>query len=108
MGEGAMSRSSGDRPNIHGALSRRVFLRRSLATVAALPSAAAILAACSKPGANGPGGSGSANPGISPASPDNPVTWPMFGQPIADDTPIETDATLQVYNWGYYLWPALF
>lgn len=91
-----------------GRVSRREFLRRSIGAAAVLPSAAAILAACTKPGTTSPVPSGARNPLTNPANPDNPVTWPFFGQPIADDTPIETDVTLQVYNWSAYLWPALF
>jgi len=89
-------------------MNRRSFLQRSAALTAALPSAAAILAACSKPGTGSPVPSGSRNPLEVPPSPKNPVKWPLYGQAIADDTPIETNVTLQVYNWGYYLWPALF
>jgi spermidine/putrescine transport system substrate-binding protein len=91
-----------------GPMNRRQFLRRSAALGIALPSAAAILAACSKPGTDSPVPSGSRNPFEQPPSPQNPVKWPLFQQPIATDTPIETDVTLQVYNWGYYMWPALF
>src|SRR5437867_4019095 len=89
------------------AMNRRQFLGRSIGAALALPSAAAILEACSKPGTETPIPSGAQNPVTNPASPDNPVTWPLIGQPIADDTPIETDVTLNIYNWGYYLWPAL-
>jgi spermidine/putrescine transport system substrate-binding protein len=90
------------------AMNRRSFLQRSAAFGVAIPSAAAILAACSKPGTGSPVPSGSRNPLEVPPSPKNPVKWPLYGQAIADDTPIETNVTLQVYNWGYYLWPALF
>ncbi|MEA2556108.1 MAG: spermidine/putrescine transport system substrate-binding protein [Actinomycetota bacterium] len=90
------------------AMNRRSFLQRSAALGVAIPSAAAILAACSKPGTGSPVPSGSRNPLEVPPSPKNPVKWPLYGQAIADDTPIETNVTLQVYNWGYYLWPALF
>lgn len=91
-----------------GPMNRRQFLRRSAVLTAGLPSAAAILAACSKPGTGSPVPSGSRNPFEDPPSPQNPVKWPLFQEAIPDDTPIETDVTLQVYNWGYYLWPALF
>jgi spermidine/putrescine transport system substrate-binding protein len=89
-------------------LSRREFLRRSMGTAVALPSAAAILAACSRPGAPSPVASGARNPVTDPARPSDPYTWPLIGKPIADDTPIETNATLQVYNWSSYLWAPLF
>ena len=45
-------------------LSRREFLRRSIGAAVVLPSASAILAACSKPGSDAGGGGGR------PASPD--------------------------------------
>ncbi len=99
-----MSGSSRER----SALSRREFLKRSLGAAVALPSAAAILDACSKPGTKSAAPSGVRNPLTNPATPDNPVTWPFFGQPIADDTPIETNATLMIYNWSDYLWPSVF
>jgi spermidine/putrescine transport system substrate-binding protein len=88
-------------------MNRRAFLKRSAVLTAALPSAAAILAACGKPGTSSPVASGSRNPLENPPSPQNPVKWPLYGEAIADDTPIETNVNLQVYNWGYYLWPAL-
>ena len=89
-------------------LSRRDFLKRSAGAALAFPSAAAVLAACSKPGTSTPVPSGARNPLTNPATPGNPVKWPLFGEAIADDLPIETDATLQIYNWSAYLWPALF
>ncbi|MGZ8626091.1 MAG: extracellular solute-binding protein [Actinomycetota bacterium] len=89
-------------------LSRRDFLRNSIGAAALLPSAAAILAACSKPGTTsgtgttggGPGGTGGARV---LARPDNPVTLPMTRDPIATDTPIE-GGTLRVYNWSDYMY----
>lgn len=92
-----------DVPPIGGAhhdLTRREFLRRSAVTAAAVPSAAAILAACSKPGTTKPGESSA----FQIARPDNPVTLPMNGQPIATDTPLEQDAELLLFNWQDYLW----
>jgi len=88
-------------------MSRRDFLRRSAGAAVALPGAAAILAACSKPGQ-------STRTSIeeqllaNPARPDHPVTLPLYQDPIAASTPIEKGATLQVYNWEDYLWPRLF
>jgi spermidine/putrescine transport system substrate-binding protein len=90
-----------------GPMSRRDFLRRSAGAAVALPSAAAILAACSKPGE-------SSRTSVeeqllaNPARPDHPVTLPLYQDPIAASTPIEKGATLQVYNWEDYLWPRLF
>src|SRR5207342_1573006 len=88
-------------------LSRREFLRRSIATGVALPSLSAILAACGKPGI------GALSPRDrdileSPARPDNPQLLPLYQDPIPTDTPIERNATLHVYNWDQYLWPKLF
>lgn len=90
-----------------GRMNRRDFLRRSAGAAVALPSAAAILAACSKPGR-------STRTSIeeellaNPARPDHPVTLPLYQDPISVSTPIEKGATLQVYNWEDYLWPRLF
>ncbi len=93
-------------------MSRRDFLLRAGGTAIAVPSLAAILAACTKPGT----GSGVAGASASevrdllsnPARPDNPVTLPLFEDPIPTDTPIEEGATLQLYNWKDYLWPKLY
>jgi spermidine/putrescine transport system substrate-binding protein len=96
-------------------LSRRDFLRSSIGAAALMPSAAAILAACSKPGttpapapgatgANGATGATGATGGRVLARPDNPVTLPMTRDPIPTDTPIESGATLRVYNWADYLY----
>jgi spermidine/putrescine transport system substrate-binding protein len=84
-------------------LSRRDFLRRSIGAAAVLPSASAILAACSKPGTtSGGGGTGGTAERVL-ARPDNPVTLPMTRDPIPTDTPIE-GGTLRVYNWDAYLY----
>ena len=84
-------------------LSRREFLRRSLGTAVVLPSAAAILAACSKPGTTSSGGTATGGGERVLARPDNPVTLPMNGEPIPTSTPIET-GTLRVYNWDAYMY----
>ncbi|HET8525386.1 MAG TPA: spermidine/putrescine ABC transporter substrate-binding protein [Actinomycetota bacterium] len=69
----------------------------------ALPSAAAILAACSKPGTTSSGGGATSGNGARVlARPDNPVTLPMTQEPIPIDTPIE-GGTLNVYNWDAYM-----
>src|SRR5438093_11696093 len=80
-------------------LSRREFLVRAGGTAAAVPTLSAILDACSKPGA-----SLSGSEAVQIARPDNPVTLPMNGEPIATDTPIEQGATLQILNWSVYMW----
>jgi spermidine/putrescine transport system substrate-binding protein len=82
-----------------GGLSRRDFLRRSAGAAVALPSAAAILAACEKPGST----SSDSLP-YQLARPERPVTLPLNGEPIATDTPIEQGADLQILNWSVYLW----
>jgi spermidine/putrescine transport system substrate-binding protein len=83
-------------------ISRRDFLRRSVGAAAALPSAAAILAACSKPGTTG-GAPGSPSGERVLARPDNPVTLAMTRDPIATDTPLEA-GPLRVYNWDAYMY----
>jgi spermidine/putrescine transport system substrate-binding protein len=80
-------------------LSRREFLVRAGGTAAAVPTLSAILDACSKPGA-----SVSGSEALQIARPDNPVTLPMNGEPIATDTPIEQGATIQILNWSVYMW----
>ena len=85
-------------------LSRREFLRRSIGAAAVLPSASAILAACSKPGSDTGGGGGETGSTERVlARPDNPVTLPMNGEPIPTDTPIES-GPLRVYNWDAYFY----
>jgi len=85
-------------------MSRRDFLRTSVGAAALLPSASAILAACSKPGTTPSGTGGATGDGARIlARPDNPVTLPMVGEPIATSTPIES-GTLRVYNWDAYFY----
>ncbi len=79
-----MSPAPRERPR---GLSRREFLRRSLGTAVVLPSAAAILAACSKPGTTSSGGTATGGGPRVLARPDNPVTLPMNGEPIPTSTP---------------------
>jgi spermidine/putrescine transport system substrate-binding protein len=95
------------------AISRRRFLRNSLGAAVALPTASAILAACSKPG-QAP--SGSANTigtgGVDLGGPypiattDAPVTWTLYDDLPAIDDGLEPEsgATLQIYNWDQYVW----
>ncbi len=80
--------------------SRRDFLRRAGGAAVAVPSLAAILAACGKP--DEPGQTGSQARTL--ARPDKPVTLELNGDPIGADTPIEEGATLQVYNWSAYMY----
>jgi len=85
----------------HRDLSRRTFLRRAGAAAVAVPSLSAILAACSKPGSTSGGASAIAS--IEIARPDNPVTLPLNGDPIAAGTALEA-GPLQLYNWDSYLY----
>ncbi len=98
-------------------LSRREFLRRAGITGIALPSMAAILAACKNSGTTA-GPTGAKNPfgtgGVSGAAyplprADAPVTWniPANNQPIASNLPPEQGATLKIFNWPYYLKPKI-
>ena len=90
-----------ERP-MHRKMDRRSFMRRAGGTALALPTASAILAACSKPGTTGDA-TGSSGP-VDVARPGDPVTLPLNGEPIPTDTPIEAGATLQVYNWSDYFY----
>jgi spermidine/putrescine transport system substrate-binding protein len=82
-------------------MSRRQFLARAGGAAIAMPSLAAILAACSKPSTSGAGGTGSGE--IPIATPQNPVTLPLTQQPIAADTPLES-GPLVLYNWADYIY----
>ena len=91
-------------------MSRRDFLLRAGGTAIAVPSLAAILAACQKPGTvpsggtTGSGGTSTPAGEIPIASPANPVLLPLTRDPIPTSTPIETDGVLQVYNWDAYFY----
>jgi len=84
-------------------MSRREFLRRTAAGVA-LPSAAAILAACGgRPTAGGEGGE--ETPELRVGTPDNPVELQIFDDnpPIADGLDPEA-GPLRIFNWADYFW----
>jgi spermidine/putrescine transport system substrate-binding protein len=92
-----------ERPNY----TRREFLRRAAASGIALPSLAAILAACrdsSQPSGNAPSGTGVAAGGVL-ADFDNPMELPLYDdiQPIADGLSPEP-GPLRVYNWNDYIY----
>ncbi len=105
------------------AISRREFLRRAGMTGIAVPSMAAILAACGggaettvqnttstgSAGANPYGTGGIAGAPYPLARVDAPVTWAIQDDnpPIASGLPPEKGATLKIYNWPYYLKPAI-
>jgi spermidine/putrescine transport system substrate-binding protein len=95
-------------------LDRREFLKRTAGTAVALPTLAAILEACSKPGTTtgstaqqvGTGGLVVAGSPYPLARQDKPVTWKIFddNQSIGSNLEPEKNATLQIYNWDQYLW----
>src|SRR5947209_7534217 len=83
-----------DRPaRAGGQMSRREFLQRAAAAGIAMPTAAAILAACNS-GSNTTGGPSG---GIILPRPDHPVTWPIKGSTpmIPDGRPPEKNAVLK-------------
>jgi spermidine/putrescine transport system substrate-binding protein len=92
-------------PGFRG-LSRRDFLRRSLAAGVAFPTAAAILAACGGDDGTPPGTNGDIGFNLSP-TPSDPVTYPIFGDNprIESGLQPETDTTFKIFNWIDYLWP---
>lgn len=81
-------------------MTRRDFLNTSLRAAALLPAASSVLAACAKPGSI-PGLSGGDR---ALARPGEPVTLPVVRDPIPTSTPIESGATLRVYNWADYFY----
>jgi len=101
-------------------LSRRDFLRRTAMAGVAMPSMAAILAACGG-GAQETVGGGQTTGATSVENPygtggiagapyplarlDAPVTWNILDDnpPIASGLAPETDTTLKIFNWNYYL-----
>jgi spermidine/putrescine transport system substrate-binding protein len=60
-------------------MTRREFLRRAGAMGIAVPSVAAILAACANDNGSGSGG-GEGSPALQLARPDSPVTLPLTDQ----------------------------
>jgi spermidine/putrescine transport system substrate-binding protein len=110
-----MARHPKERPGPREGITRRELLKRSAVASLALPSAAAILDACSKPGssssasgthANGPG-VGSYWPAGSPyplARQNSPVEWKLWREPIKSGLAPEKGATLHIYNWADYVW----
>ena len=105
-------------------LSRREFLRRAGMAGVAMPTMAAVLAACSSGAQEEPAG-GTSSSGASGANAfgtggvsgapyplarlDAPVTWTIQddNQPIESGLEPEQGATLKYLNWPYYLSPAL-
>jgi spermidine/putrescine transport system substrate-binding protein len=88
-------------------MSRRRFLQRAGAAAVTVPSLATILASCARPGIE------ALSPAARdildhPARTDHAQLLPLYVDPIPTATPIERNATLQIYNWSDYLWPKLF
>ena len=80
---------------------RRELLQRGAAGAFLLSSMGTLLAACG-------GGDGGATAELQIATPENPVSWPIF-----DDNPMiasglePESGTLRIYNWNGYLWPKI-
>jgi spermidine/putrescine transport system substrate-binding protein len=87
--------------------SRRAFLRRAAAAGIALPSMSAILAACRDSSTNPPGGPSASTGagGIALATPDDPVTLPLYDDaPAIDDGLSQEAGPLRVFNWNDYIY----
>jgi spermidine/putrescine transport system substrate-binding protein len=86
---------------------RREFLKRAAAAGIALPSMSAVLAACRDSSTDSTGGASATTGegGIELASPQNPVTLPLYDDipAIADDLTPEA-GPLRVYNWNDYIY----
>ena len=82
-------------------VSRRDFLRTSAGAGIALPSLAAIMAACTDPRE---ATEGSNAPEIGNATPQNPRTLDIVGETLPDGLEPEKGATLQIFNWDAYMW----
>ncbi len=102
--------------------SRRAFLQRAAAAGIAMPSLAAILAACgsgaqsnvqsagdgSDGGTNDFGTGGIAGAPYPLSRPNAPVTWNVDqSKLIASDAKPEENATVKILRWPYYLAPAV-
>jgi spermidine/putrescine transport system substrate-binding protein len=89
-------------------ISRREFLRRAGVTGVALPSMAAILAACSNDTGGGTGSSGASGGttgGLQLARPDNPVTIPITGDNPAIPDGMQPEAgPLKILGYSAYIW----
>ena len=87
--------------------SRREFLKRTAAAGIALPSMSAVLAACRDSSSDGAGGPSATTGegGIELASPENPVTLPLYdGIPAIADGLTQEAGPLRVYNWNDYIY----
>jgi spermidine/putrescine transport system substrate-binding protein len=87
----------------HQSVSRRDFLRRSLAAGVALPTSAAILAACGGDGATPQPEGEDRTPRF--GTKDNPVTLQTYEDNPPIDSNLEPEAgPLVIYNWEQYMW----
>jgi spermidine/putrescine transport system substrate-binding protein len=92
----------------HRSYSRRDFLRRSLVAGVALPSAAAILAACGGDGTTTPPGQDGDDRTPRFGTLDNPVTLQTYETNPPIDSNLEPEAgPLVIYNWEQYIWRRL-
>jgi spermidine/putrescine transport system substrate-binding protein len=93
-------------PNERPTQSRREFLRRAAAAGIVLPSMGAILAACrdSSTDSGGPSATAGAG-GIALATPEKPVTLPLYDDvPAIDDGLTQEAGPLRIYNWNDYIY----
>ena len=93
-------------PNEPPTHSRREFLRRTAATGLTLPTIGAILAACRDSSTDTGGPSPSVGVGgIGLASPNDPVTLPLYDDvPAIEDGLAQEAGPLRVYNWNDYIY----
>jgi spermidine/putrescine transport system substrate-binding protein len=86
-------------------MDRREFMRRAAAAGIALPSLAAILAACGSSDSSSPQGGSASAAGLQLASPDNPITLPVTADnpAIADGLSPES-GPLKIFGYADYIW----
>lgn len=89
------------RERFAGSLSRRRFLKGGVVAAATLPTAGALLAACgdSKPSSD------SDVAQLQHATREEPATFPITDSnpAIGSDLPVESGATLKLFNWDAYM-----
>ena len=86
-------------------LSRRDFLRRSLAAGVALPTASAILAACGDDSTGDSSGENGEDLAPRFGTAENPATLQLYDDNPAIDSDLEPEeGPLVLYNWEQYIW----
>jgi spermidine/putrescine transport system substrate-binding protein len=87
-------------------IDRRGFMRRAALGAIAGPALLDFLAACNSNNVAGPSG-GSTPAGFKIASPDHPVTWPIYkdNKPIKSGLKPQAGSTLRLYNYDDYIGP---